>query len=635
MKRLILALTFVVLSTNVFAQSKWVISNIPEELLKDANAVMRWDEGVYEIKSISSATYYVHEVITILNHKAKGRAFVGVGYDKNRKIKTLEAKVYNSLGLEIKRVKKGDFIDESNISGYSLFEDNRTKSVNLAQDFYPYTIEFEYELEYNYTYITPKWFFQGLENCTVEKSIYTVKGPKDLLPKYRILNTEINTQQSEKDGITSLTWEMNNLAALTFETLSPSLKRTLPFIEFQTDQFDYLGYKGSMKTWKDYGVWEAQLLVGRDQLPAETVAKIKEITDPLKDDKSKIKAVYEYVQSKTRYVSIQVGIGGFQPFEASLVDKVGYGDCKALSNYTLSLLKSIGINSHYASIYAGDEKEELSKDYVIPTANHVILCVPNNGDTVWLECTSQIQPFGFLGSFTDDRDVILITENGGVLARTPRYPQESNQMKTLAIVNVEESGDAKASININYQGLQSEYSNLNFYIEKSAKEQKDWIYENTEIGNFDIVNFSFEQDKQQIPLVKEKLDINIKSLASVSGKRMFIQPNLLHKRSFVPKSIETRTQPVVWDSEYINTDSIVYNIPTNIYAEHLPEDIHIESPFGQYDAEFIYEEGKLIYKRTVKMIKGTFPPDHYNKLIEFCKEMVKADKVKVVFNNRT
>ena len=56
-------------------------------------------------------------------------------------------------------------------------------------------------------------------------------------------------------------------------------------------------------------------------------------TDPIE----KAKIVYKYMQEKTRYISVQVGIGGFKPMLAKDVDRLGYGDCKALSNYTKAL----------------------------------------------------------------------------------------------------------------------------------------------------------------------------------------------------------------------------------------------------------------------------------------------------------
>jgi hypothetical protein len=95
------------------------------------------------------------------------------------------------------------------------------------------------------------------------------------------------------------------------------------------------------------------------------------------------------------------------------VDKLGYGDCKALTYYTKSLMDVVEIPSFYTIVNAGISKKNIEKEVVSVQGNHAFLCLPQEKDTIWLECTSQKVPFGFKNSFTDDRDVLAITPIGG------------------------------------------------------------------------------------------------------------------------------------------------------------------------------------------------------------------------------
>ena len=136
-------------TTNAFSKkaNKYPVNDIPEELLENANAVVRLDIKEFQLKSRKTATLKAKHVITILNRKADRHAHFVEWYDKFRKLSSIKATVYNAYGKEIKKFKKKDIIDQSAISGISLYEDNRVKAIEVIQNEYPFTVEVEYEME--------------------------------------------------------------------------------------------------------------------------------------------------------------------------------------------------------------------------------------------------------------------------------------------------------------------------------------------------------------------------------------------------------------------------------------------------------------------------------------------------------
>src|SRR5690606_28616627 len=153
-------------------------------------------------------------------------------------------------------------------------------------------------------------------------------------------------------------------------------RRFVPTVLAGPVDFDYGGYPGRMDTWENFGKWQWSVNAGRDKLPDATIAKVKSMTEG-KSEYEKIKILYEFLQNKTRYVSIQVGIGGLQPFEARVVDQMGYGDCKALSNYMVALLKEVGITGYYTTIMARQDAGEVFTDFSNDQSNHIIVAVPH------------------------------------------------------------------------------------------------------------------------------------------------------------------------------------------------------------------------------------------------------------------
>src|SRR5690606_16757883 len=216
------------------------------------------------------------------------------------------------------------------------------------------------------------------------------------------------------------------------------------------------GIKGSFSNWEEYGKWIYEaLLKDRRELPDGTVQTVKRLTESIDDPKEKAKKIYEYMQQKTRYVSIQIGIGGYQPFLASDVDRTSYGDCKALVNYTQGLLDVVGIKSHYVVVAAGDKKKDAIPEFAsMNQVNHAILSIPFEVDTVWVDCTSKVNPFGFLGTFTDDRLAVACTPDGGKLVRTPKFDAQTSQQVRAASFKLDSLGAIAGTMETVFDGWQ-------------------------------------------------------------------------------------------------------------------------------------------------------------------------------------
>ncbi|MBX2897553.1 MAG: DUF3857 domain-containing transglutaminase family protein [Cyclobacteriaceae bacterium] len=618
------------------ADIQYPVSTIPAELKQNADVVIRKEELKFKIVSKSKAVFTVNSVYTILNDRGKRYATSVVSYDKLSKVNYFSAVAFDANGKQIKRLKNSEFYDQSAFDGFSLYSDNRIKVANLTQGFYPYTVAFEYELDFKYLFFIPSYAPLYAERTSLENASYTLLYPKELEPRYKTQNLNSQPVKTQlTDGWESVAWSFKNLLPLKFEPHGPRKEELVTKITSAPSTFSYEGYEGSMSTWDTFGQWINSLNKGRDVLPLETIRKIRELTANLKTTDEKAMAVYNYLQNKTRYVSIQLGIGGHQPFEAQVVDNTGYGDCKALSNYTVAMLAAAGVKANYVLIKAGQDEADMITDFPSSQFNHVVVAVPNVKDTIWLECTSQTNPFGYMGTFTGDRKALMITESGGIIVKTPAYTQDQNMQTRFADVSIDEAGNATASVRTTYQGLQYENGGLYFVVNSGTDEQKKWIQQNTDIPAFDVTTFSITNNKKKIPSAEVKTNLILNRLATVTGKRMFITPNLMNRINHIPEKNENRKSVIVNRVPYTHVDTVVYNLPEAIYPEFVPEPVKIKSRFGEYESSYHLEQGKIIYMRKLKMNKGEFPADTYTEFVEFYKNLNKADNAKVVFVNKT
>lgn len=107
------------------------------------------------------------------------------------------------------------------------------------------------------------------------------------------------------------------------------------------------------------------------------------------------------MQEQKCYVSVQLGIGGWQLFLVDYVEEYGYGDCKVLSNYMKVVLVEIGIESYLVIIQvSGYYFYEVEDDFVDLVFNYVIFYVLE--EDMWFECMSFVNLVGYLGSFIND-----------------------------------------------------------------------------------------------------------------------------------------------------------------------------------------------------------------------------------------
>ncbi|WP_276499066.1 DUF3857 domain-containing protein [Pontibacter litorisediminis] len=619
-------LCWLLLSPQVFASASTGLA----ELSNEANAIIRYEETVFTVNSINSGTLRFKTKITILNENGDHRATLYVPYNKLSKVTSISGTSYDRNGNRIKKLKNSDIKDISAISSISVYEDSRVKIASLEYSVYPYTVEFEYEVSQSNMMFYPRWYPQDGENLAVERASLQVQVPLNSKLRYLENNITKKVEVSSSPTHQVYKWEVSNLSPVNREPYGPGFGELVPMVLTAPDAFEVDGYKGSMETWKEFGLWISKLNEGRDKLPAETVAKLQQLTADAKTTEEKVRLVYGYMQGKTRYVSIQLGIGSWQPFEASFVDSKGYGDCKALSNYTQAMLKAVGVDSYYALINAGEGTPDIKTEFPSSQFNHVILSVPMAQDTMWLECTSQTEAAGYNGSFTGDRHALLITPEGGKLVKTTSYGAGDNQQVRKIIAKLDEKGSGTALISTRYTGIQQETRNQ-VITNRKPEDQRKWLYENTSAPPFEISSYSFAQKKERVPSITEELELSLRQCATLSGKRMFLNPNLMSKWTHVPNQKETRLTDVVRTMAYLDVDTVEIEMPNGYSVEYLPREVKLASVFGEYTASVKVDGQRVTYMRRMQMHKGRFAPDTYSQLVEFYNKVIKADAEQLVF----
>lgn len=625
MKTLFANLIYLLIPIVAIGQENYDIARIPSTLKSRAVATVRNDKTVVEVKSPEQVTETVTRVITIYNKNGDYYAALPIHYNKSIEIKSIKGAIYNEMGILQKKIANKDFKDLSAVDNSTMFADSRVKLYIPDYHSYPYTIEYQYEVRHKQNLIIPSWSPEISNNVSIEKSSYQFITPNETEFRIEARNYKGDIKEEKSDKTVSKTWYAAQIPAKKEESYSPNTNLKRISVLIVPKNFTYYGKEGNFTNWKEYGDWvSAKLLNKKQDLSEASKQKFISLTKNASSDQEKAKILYEYLQKNTRYISIQIGIGGFEPFPASEVDRLGYGDCKALVNYMQSMLAAVNIPAYYCMVEAGKRKENFHKTFAnLQDGNHAILCVPFKNDTTWLECTSQHLPFGFLSNFTDDRDVIACTEYGGVIMHTPKYSNSTNLQLRHADLTLSDDGSIKGALNTKFYGTQ--YENHMEILLASNNEKTKLLAEYYNIDNINFDQVKYTEHKQENPFVEENLTIFIKNYAVKNGNKILIQPNIFNTQSSISEN-KNRTEDIFIERGFVDIDSISIILPDNVVKNITPEYKLIEKPFGKYEFKSEIKGNKLFTYRKLALFEGNYPASNYEDFFQFHKEVSSSDK---------
>ncbi|MFT5926819.1 MAG: hypothetical protein ACI9WL_001571, partial [Rubritalea sp.] len=466
---IILAVCLLVVQVALSQEELFTSSTIPDPLTVNANAVIRKNDVIITVESYDEFEVITDRIVTVLNKKGLGDIKAGESYNDDIEIEKIEATIYDASGEKIERFKSKEFKDVSAVPNGTLYSDNRVMYLDYTPRSYPFTVHFTSKVVYSSTAFLPGWKPLEYFYASTENAHYRIINESDV--EIKVKESNLENYSIVKNG--ELDYTASNLTAILPQAYSPDFSTYGPLVKVALKRFIMNGVDGVNTDWVDFGKWmNDALLSDVGQLPQSVIDEVKVLTKEAITQREKAKIVYEFMQDRSRYISVQVGIGGWKPIEATKVHELAYGDCKGLSNYTKALLNEVGIESHHAIIYGDRNIRSIDSEFSSTQGNHMILYVPqlDKEQNIWLECTSKTNPFGYIAGFTDDRDALVVSKDGGKIVHTTIYETNDNLQKSTAQIELKKDGSAVASIDMTTSGYQ--YSFKDQWDKKSQKDLK-------------------------------------------------------------------------------------------------------------------------------------------------------------------
>lgn len=598
-----------------------------------SSAIILADETTFTMKSVSEGEMVCTRTILVTG-SAGDKAAVFMEYiTPTIDLVSFSGEIHTDGDKPLK-IKKKDLSSVSISSG--LVEDGYVIGYAPARNNYPYTVTYTYKLQYKKGFaVFPAYNPIPGEKVALAKGEYRIVVPEGTVVRKYCSPLAGEAQLSHGKGTDIYTWTIENYPGYVIEHNMPPRSSLVPVILASPDVFMFDGYAGEQDSWASIGKWQWNLLKGTEQLPQACLADVDKLTAGVHTNLEKVRILYNYLREKTRYVSIQLGIGGFKPFSASWVDKMGYGDCKALSNYMRSLLNAAGIDSYYTVL--NDDRPDFYPSYPsFGQTNHAMLAVPmpELRDTLWLECTSPSVPLGYRHRGIAGHQVVLIKDGAGELVRVGSYP-DSISSSTLSLeVFLQADGGAHVDARRSETGVMTER-----WIPYESFGPDQWRSTLTRGSDVQPQNFALGVMNNNFqtydgpgwkPLFEVNYSFDVRSFGRLVSGRMMIPVNPFSK--ILESQKVERVNPLVISGSYPMDDIIRIHIPDGYKVENIPNDVLLNQGWGSFSSCCnLSDDGKtLVVKQHIQLHSCVESPQAYDGFREFVKSINRSFAASVV-----
>lgn len=601
----------------------WDVSLIPDSLKNGRQvSVVRLYDVSYKASSPTEGICHYHSVVTILNKRGDNMgSWMDFFQDGHETLGSFSGKLYDAKGDIIKKIKQKE-ISNYRISEHIATDTQRSYVESPSVVSYPYTIEYEWDVKYTNGVISyPLYSPLNGEYQSFQGGTYTLSINSGTEIDYRVSHLPVECEKTTSEGYDVYKWTVPARNAIISDSYEEEAFYRYPKILAHPRSFSYGKYPGRMDSWTTLGDWSCGLAKDRDVLPLEEKEKVHLLTDNLSTNKEKIEALYNYLGKKSRYVAINLGIGGWQPMTATEVSKTGFGDCKALSNFMHSMLKEIGIGSDLVLI--STRYKDLLPDFPnFMQLNHMILCVPEP-DTLWIDCTaSSILPFGTVPTSLRGNECILVKPEGSEIARIPAMKDGENKYKMTADIILDESLNMKsAHYSSNCYGRY--FQSMIGLEKKDDKAKSDAVNDIIDLGNCKLSNVVVKSVTDSIPYMNIECDFTA-SYGRKNGSRLFIPANPFTSVS-KPKFKEGRTTPIVVRNTMLYEDCIKIHIPEGVTVEGIPSSEALITEFGSMAVVYKQTEDNVLEISQMTVLKsGRYSIEKKDEFIQFYEKVHKS-----------
>ena len=393
----------------------------------------------------------------------------------------------------------------------------------------------------------------------------------------------------------------------------------------------------SWSSWSDMAAWYDGLSGPRRVPDATVTEKAQALTAAAPDTLSKIRALASFAQSQIRYVSIQIGIGGFQPHPASSILSNRYGDCKDKATLLAAMLQGIGIDSYYIVIHSERGGVTPASPASYSGFNHVILAVklpddapdagldalvrhPRLGRLLVFDPTMPTTPLGRLPYYLQDNTGLLVAGQIGELLTLPRPAPESNFLERRGSFVLAGDGALAGEVVETRRGAEAD--SLRYRMQSASEAERRQELENflaRSFASFSLKSYAFQNLEDGGADLVVRYKVVASGFAKRAGTYLAVRPRVVGSKAvdLASNQKKPRRFPIDLETTALGRDEFTIELPEGCVPDSLPKPVALDAGFASYTSRTEASGRTIVYRREYRLAEPLLPASRSEEALKF------------------
>ena len=597
-----------------------------------ADVLILFNHFSHDVLPSGQSRYTTHQVVKILNERGIQKyGDIAIPYQPNtQNIGVNIARTITPDGtIHIPPAEAFNDVTPPGLLSYNLYSDMMWRVISMVALSPGVCIEYQVTLEDklenvtgNKTWISGGYNFQSTE-VTLETT-FALRLPQEYAIQWKVDNFDIEPDISyHENEIVQYVWRHGEVPALKIEERMPHINDIAMRLRYS-----------SIESWDDVYRWYKDLAKGRYVSDQRLQGTVEKLTEGLKTDTEIIRAIYQFVAEKIRYVSIELGQSAYQPSPATEVLLKQYGDCKDKTTLLISMLDLVGIKA-YPVMVSTLPYERVNK--TLPSLsqfNHMIAAVPIGKEKyIWMDATSDTCSYGDLPYKNQGRIGFLIGDTSGTFVDIPIFPAKSNQLVSNTELWLNLDGGARGEIHIHMTGQYNLNARWTYKQIPPAQWQRTFatelstLFPNIVIDDATIADL-YDPD---LPL-KISVDFHTKKYVMTLNQQQLLPMPIDEFADYAEIfAAAERIYPLDLNYPMEIEKTVQIHMPPG-WSAVLPDDIQKNTRFASLERQYKQHEDLVLYRLIFTLKERTIPVEDYAEAKEFFSLLASEDGSRLLLN---